>query len=109
MKLWKLSRAVKFWWQRRTRGFDDSALWNLDQSLAKLIAPRLRAFRGEYTNKMGGHPAEIPHEEWDKHLGKMIGSFEFYADGLQYTDLEAWKKHNEGLELFAKWFGALWD
>lgn len=46
MKDWwsHLRRHLRWWWQRRTRGFDDRTLWNLDTELYRWFAPRLRAF-----------------------------------------------------------------
>ena len=32
------------WWDRRTKGFDESETWSLDYSLSKLIAPRIEMF-----------------------------------------------------------------
>ncbi len=39
------TRHFKWWCQRRSRGFDDRELWNLDNSLATWLLPRLKAFR----------------------------------------------------------------
>ena len=36
------------WWDRRTKGFDESETWSMDYSLAKLIAPRLKMFIKEF-------------------------------------------------------------
>lgn len=38
-------RMLKHFWQRRTRGFDESELWYLDWHLAEHILPRLKAFK----------------------------------------------------------------
>src|SRR5688572_28721580 len=38
-------RPIQFFWQRMTRGFDDSCTWSLDCHLAELILPRLKLFR----------------------------------------------------------------
>jgi hypothetical protein len=38
----KTKRNTKFFWQRCRRGFDDSEAWSLDQSLARVILPRLK-------------------------------------------------------------------
>jgi hypothetical protein len=40
-----VNRLVVWPCQRLTRGFDEPDLWDLESSLAKIIAPRLRAFR----------------------------------------------------------------
>lgn len=61
-----------FWWQRRTRGWDDSETWNLDRSLAELILPRLKRF----VELPSGHPCDLTAEEWETALAAMVASFE---------------------------------
>ena len=38
------ARRDKYRQQRKERGFDDTELWNLDVTFARLMLPRLRAF-----------------------------------------------------------------
>lgn len=109
MRRWfrNAKRAAKFWWQRRTRGWDDSELWNLDHSLAKLILPRLRAFE----QITPCYPADISPEQWHADLRIMIASFEVIASD-NYWDIRTAEQEAElqrGLDLFAKWYRALWD
>lgn len=97
-------RAVKFWWQRRTRGFDDSVTWSLDYSLAKLIWPRLRLFREHNM----GHPYGMTEEEWLLKLDCMIRAFVYLADESRWKDIK-WPPYvQEGLNLFAEYYGSLW-
>ena len=39
-----LLRNLKYFWQRRTRGWDDSDLYSLDYTIAKFVLPRLKVF-----------------------------------------------------------------
>ena len=39
------------WWDRRTKGFDESCTWSLDYTFTQFIAPRLNAFA--YTYDLG--------------------------------------------------------
>lgn len=106
MKLRMVGRSIRFWWQRLTRGWDDSDLWNLDNTLAKLILPRLRRFR----DVASGYPADLERDaQWKTELAKMITAFETIADDERcYSPQEqAWVQ--EGLDLFAKRFRSLWD
>jgi hypothetical protein len=45
MKLTDIKREIKFFWQRLTRGFDDSVTWNLDITVAKFMLPRFKLYR----------------------------------------------------------------
>jgi hypothetical protein len=38
-------RRVRWFIQRRKRGFDDRELWGLDQTIAEFVYPRIKAFR----------------------------------------------------------------
>lgn len=109
----KIKRSIKFWWQRRTRGWDDSETWNLDVSLAKLILPRLKKFK----QIKNGSPSldEIrTDDDWDIILDKMIIAFNFIQDEEKFFDVrderkEEYKQTQEGLDLFSKYFMSLWD
>lgn len=99
-------RQRRFFWQRLTRGWDDSETWSLDQPLAKLIAPRLRRF----TELRGGHPSNMTEEEWAAILDKMVAAFEWYASDDRWgkDEFKNIQKHQEGIELFAKHYAGLW-
>jgi len=107
MDLYLLKRRLRFFWQRRTRGWDDSETWSLDWSLANLILPRLERYR-EITC---GHPADLTKKQWHKILDDIVFAFRYHADFEKHT-AEYWKKHGKrverGMQLFAEWYGALW-
>lgn len=99
------SRIFKHWWQRRVRGFDDSETWSLDHSLAQWIVPRLKRFRGITV----GYPGHLSEQEWDVILLKMIAAFEFAASEERWMASHTeYQKHQDGIDLFAKHFWALW-
>ena len=95
-------RQSKWREQRKKRGFDDTELWNLDSTIAKFVLPRLKAFK----KLKGGRPYELSNDEWDDILDKMICSFSIIAKDSINADYELYQ---EGLDLFAKYFGYLWD
>lgn len=108
-----LKSKLKLLWQRLTRGFDNTELWNLDDTIAQFVLPRLKAFRN-YTN---GVPIEYNSlEEWQEAIDKMIFFFEsvidndwfWKADRTKEEMLEHEKKMHEGLELFCKNYSNLW-
>lgn len=95
--------------KRNYSNFTNEELWNLDVTIAKFILPRLK----RYKKSTRCHPAEITEKQWDTILDKMIFSFNFFATDKRwaieiFTNEKIWKKVDEGLELFAKWFGSLW-
>ena len=99
-------RQRRFFWQRITRGWDDSETWSLDQPLAKLIAPRLRRF----SELRGGHPHGMTEQEWHDTIMKMVDAFEWYASDERWgkDEFKNIEKHQEGIELFAKHYAGLW-
>ncbi len=112
-KLRRVKYAIKYWWQRRTRGFGDDDLWNLDHTIAEFVLPRLTAYR----NSFGGMPACYSADEWRSKLDEMIWSFEYitreWDDELVMQSVEEVDQETErcrqGLEAFGYWFRALWD
>ncbi len=98
-------RDIRFWWQRRTRGWDDGDTFSLDHSLAKVILPRLKRFK-EVTI---AHPSDMSEKEWEEKLDKMIAAFEFAGSEERWmAKPEEYTKHQEGINLFAEYYWALW-
>lgn len=95
--------------QREERGFDNTELWALDQALAKMIIPRLKAFKESHIC----YPCGITFDDWNDKIQKMIDAFEEILTrdmtkeqrGHEYNV----KKIKTGLNLFAKWYHDLWS
>lgn len=119
---------IKWFFQKLFRGFSDDELWNLDNTIAKWILPRLKRFKKDSI----AFPAElgIP-DKWDEILDKMIWSFDYIVNQDKYEDEimekykdneldeeghyrwikdanELSKKCQEGLDLFGTYFRSLW-
>lgn len=109
--------------QREERGFDDTELWNLDYTLACYILPRLKAFK-EDIKDMCGVPCSLveknvaTEEEYDKYCDKWLDIIQQMIDSFQMivNDDDDWewseegrKKVQRGLDLFAKYYLALWS
>ena len=95
--------------QRTYQYFTNEELWSLDVTIAKFILPRLK----RYKKHTDGYPGELTIKQWDGILDKMIFSFDFIATDKMWNvknigNEKMWKKVDEGLNLFAKWFNALW-
>lgn len=109
MTLYRLTRPLRFWWQRRTRGFDDSELWSLDYTLAVWIVPRLKRFK----KVMNGYPADTTWVKWQLEIERMIAAFvliQQHNDGVVDLDSDdkARAELDAGLALFAKRLRHLW-
>ena len=117
VRLWRyhlcphaIRRKIRFFWQRRTKGYSDDETWDLDVRIARFVLPRLLRLK-ELQN---GYPFDLTEESWDEILDKMIFSFELVirCHGLDEPPGEAWlgglnEKYQEGMDLFAKHFMSL--
>jgi hypothetical protein len=89
----KIKRFFKFWWQRKTRGFDDSETWDLgDTTFFEWVHPRLVRFK----QVKNGWPAGIHPESWDNILQEMIDlSYHFITENDMHwanpEKIERWK------------------
>lgn len=81
-------------------------VWNTDNTLALLIAQRLRAFRE--LDKHGCPQDMKDMQQWNWTLLKMENAFELMSCTYFYSDKDR-KTAQEGLELFCKYFLDLWD
>ena len=45
MKLRTLKRSIKYWFQRRTRGWSDDETWNLDYEFIKWVNSRFKKYK----------------------------------------------------------------
>ena len=98
-----IKRAIKHWWQRRTRGWDDSETWSFDVTLSLYIADHLERFR-EVTL---GYPAHLTEEEWDATLADMVRVFRRYGDDF-YTEPEECGEIKRAFQWLADNYQHLW-
>ena len=79
-RIWKeylcpkaISRMIKFFFQRRIRGFDDSETWDLDTQFYKWLEPRLRRFMEISL----AYPTNYDNpDNWKKELQKRVNQLE---------------------------------
>jgi hypothetical protein len=87
-------------WQKLTRGFADEEVYDLDETIAKFLAPRLLRL-AELNNRQLPEPMG-----WRGILTKMADAFGQYqelgesVEGRQYFD--------EAMDLFSFFFEELW-
>jgi len=75
--------------------------WNLDLTLAGIIAKAVREFRARET----GTPGSVPEGEWDTILRRIEDGFQAYYDADASVGTEP---PDEALDLLKEHWGALW-
>ena len=80
-----IARLTEFKKQRIERGFDDTECWNLDDTMAMFILPRLKLF-AEHTNGYPGTDDVPTFEKWQEILNKMIYAFDHIVNEDQYRE-----------------------
>ena len=86
--------------------FPIEEIWGTCHTLARLIVPRLQAFKA--LDKHGYAPGFNNIQEWNKAIQKMIDAFELIKYPGTLSDREK-KTVDEGFSLFYKYFFNLWD
>ena len=86
--------------------FPIEEIWGTYHTLARLIVPRLQAFKA--LDKYGYAPGFNNIQEWNKAIQKMIDAFELIKYPSALSDGEK-KIADEGLSLFCKYFFNLRD
>lgn len=72
-----IKRIIKFWWQRKTRGFDDSETWNLDTTFLDWLYPRFKRF----IELNGGYPENRgSFENWENELNYRLEQLKMLVD-----------------------------
>jgi hypothetical protein len=92
--------------QRRLRGWDDSATWDLDNEIARFALPRFKRYR----ELNDGLIANLTLEETNRVLCEVEWFLTVHADRGAYgelrgTDLE---RYREAKRLWGEHFHALW-
>lgn len=104
-------------WQRATRGHSDDQLWSLNHTLATLTVAGCQAMR-RWANTYPNEFAEPEHggtgggwEAWDDILRRIEEGFQAWIDedGFFIKKPEQEAKFKDAMNLYTKWFSALWD
>lgn len=102
--LWR--RAVRYWFQRRTKGWDDSVTWNLDRQIAAYMAPRLMRFR----DLNNGYPSDMTEDNWNGLIDEMVWAANWYAENAYNHDAgdADMQRALKGLRLVTAHLPSLW-
>ena len=98
-----MRRKIKHFFQRITRGWDDSETWSLYSTTAKFMLPRLKRFK----ELKGCHPFGISEDEWDNILDEIIWFLGIQAE-FKIIEKEDYERYEKANELFGKYFLDLW-
>lgn len=119
-------RSLKWWLQKKRRGWSDLEVWNLDNTFCEWIIPRLKDFRARTFCYPEVHGECESLEEWQALLDEMIFGFEWALKESEWyrehvfcksgkdrdTEMSIFKSHckraQHGRELFGKWMTHLW-
>ena len=107
-KHWKIETSndeMHLNWSHK-HDFPIDEIWGTYHTLARLIVPRLQAFKA--LDKHGYAPDFNNMQEWNKAIQKMIDAFELMKYVHFLSDDEE-RIVSEGLSLFCKYFRNLWD
>jgi hypothetical protein len=98
--------ALRMWWQRRTRGFDDSELWSLDHTIARFTLPRFKAFRKDEQKLM----ARTEEPEWERGQDEIEWMLEKMAadDWPSNLELSEQERFEKASRLFGERLGSFW-
>lgn len=113
-------RRFKLFFHWLFKGYTKESLWNLDTFLEEGFIHKLRQYRKV---ELMGYPYNLnSQEEWYEILDIMIDSWqkmhdEFYLNQIDWDskkDMDElvqkqWDNDTKAMELFTKYFHALWD
>jgi len=130
-RTWK--RIARHWWQRRTRGFDDSVCWDLQHELAKWLAPRLEVLAGMSSGSPSGYPLDpedvgydfetSDHDAWVRDIRKAaealrrhveVDTADWWLSKMSADERAEYMRKVNGdastaMRWISRWWMALWD
>lgn len=107
-----MNEIIKWEEEKKLYGFDNREIWNLDETIAIFILPRLLMFQEHImSSEYDETPAGLTKTEWLDILDEMMFSFkciikhEIFDEEL---DGKINKRYKKGLKLFVKYLPSLW-
>ena len=112
-----IKKAIKRELFRSPRRIHPEDAWSIKVDTARFLVPRLNMFLKEI-DKVGATPGILArqypddgYERWREMVKKKLFSFGYYSDVYNRrmnTDEDEQRRVEEGLSLFAEWYGYLW-
>ena len=117
MSIRTIKRDIKYWFQRRIRGWSDDETWNLDYEFIKWVNSRFKKYkeRAIYTVDLEYHKFKYKRKEYTQlqlidrviELTDEILTDEYW--NLIYTDAERLEKNkDEVFDIFKLIYGVMW-
>lgn len=100
-QLTNLKYRVKYAWQRLTRGYDDSQIYDLDSWLAKELGKRLLI----WSAKVDSYPADIEYDDWVDMIERHGVALILYNADYEWSIAPA----QDALRFCAERLPELWD
>lgn len=110
------TRHFRWWWERRSQGFDERETWCLSTTILEFTLPRLQTFPrggqapGSFIFQEDGSekPIEEACDDWNVALNKMERAMKIWLEHEGHPPAELQEDVDEGMELFFKYFFDLW-
>ena len=112
-----IKKTIKRELFRSPRRIHPEDAWNIEVDAARFLVPRLKMFLKEI-DKVGATPGILArqypddgYERWREMVKKMLFSFGYYSDVYNRrmnANEDEIRRVEEGLSLFAEWYGYLW-
>lgn len=112
-----IKKTIKRELFRSPRRIHPEDAWNIEVDAARFLVPRLKMFLKEI-DKVGATPGILArqypddgYERWREMVKKMLFSFGYYSDVYNRrmnANEDEIRRVEEGLSLFAEWYGHLW-
>lgn len=122
LRIEDLPRETKFLYQRITRGYSDSDVWNLSHFTLRKVYRPLKEFVKNYEERGMSLPMDFETDPagWTLVLKKIEYAFDDMWKSENDDSYDLWrgtpekvKEHNdkvqEGFELYGRYFRDLWD
>lgn len=117
MSIRTIKRDIKYWFQRRIRGWSDDETWNLDYEFIKWINSRFKKYKEKAIDTVDLEYYKFKHKRKEYTQLQLIDRVieltdEMLTDeywDLIYTDAERLEKiKDEVFDIFKLIYGAMW-
>lgn len=110
--MWRIKRAIKHFFQRYFRGWDDSECWNLNYTFVLWINSRLKVYLKQADKVVDLEFHKFNHNDQEytqlELINKMIELSDLVINSEDYSDEEDMENINELIDIFKLTYRSLW-